>query len=278
MLYMLLEIVERRSPVTNRKSIVYRFKCDACAAIIEGSKTRDLGVMHFCDNKCRGRYKHDHPETWQKAIEALNSPESHAKARATIQEKAARGEWRHWLGKTHTEETKRHLSEVSRGGKRSGANNGMFGRRHSESAKARMSEAKARLINEGRFPIHGTCNKKGWYTSTKTGQACFFRSSWEEALMKWLDSSSDVATWEYERLRIPYHYSVENRQRWYVPDFVVTRVDGCRQVIEVKPKEFIEAERVKLKREAAEKWCLANGAIYVTATRQVLSEWGIYPS
>jgi len=271
---MLLEIIERRSLVTNRKSIVHRFKCDACEAIIEGSKTRDRGVMHFCDNKCRGKYKHDHPETWQKSIQALNSPASHAKAKATIQEKAARGEWRPWLGKSHTEETKRHLSEVSKGEKRSGTNNGMYGRKHSEETRAKMSEKKAQAITEGRFRSYGTQNKKGTYVSVKNTKEHFFKSSWEEAAMKFLDASPTVEGWEYESLKIPYYYN--NNKRWHVPDFIVYFTDGSKEIWEVKPEEFLLTERVMNTAAAGREYSRANGFNdYRHITRQVMRDLGI---
>lgn len=272
---MLLEIVERISSETNRKSTIYRLACDSCARVIEASRCRYIrGPTHFCDNKCRGKYRHDHPEIWKKAIEALNSDESHAKAKSTIQEKAARGEWRHWLGKKHTEETKKHLSDISSNGARAGEKNGMFGRKHDEYSKEKMSESKTRLILEGKFRPGRNGHKKGWYESPKTGRRHFFRSSWEEAVMKHLDSSECIATWDYECVRIPYTYN--NHKRWYVPDFIITYTDGKREMLEVKPEALIQSERVTRTAEAGRKYCAANGIDdYIIVTRKILDEWKI---
>ena len=271
---MLVEIIERRSTTTNRKSVVYVLRCEACGKFNEGCKVRyERSIMHFCDNKCRGNYKHDHPETWQKAIRALNSPESHAKAKATIQERAARGEWRPWLGKHHTDETRKHLSEVSKGGKKAGENNGMFGRKHSKEARAKMSEKKAIAILEGRFNPYGTRNKKGMYTSTKINKECRFRSGWEEAVMKYLDASPDVMTWDYESVRIPYTYN--NNKRWYVPDFVITFVDGHKEMWEVKPSQFALSERVVNTSVAGRNYCSENDMQYTLVTEHTLKMTGI---
>lgn len=271
---MLIEIIERRSTTTNRKSVVYILECEACGKRNEGCKVRyERSKMHFCDNKCRGKYKHDHPETWKKAIEALNSKESHAKAKATIQERAARGEWRHWLGKHHTEETRKHLSEVSKGDKRAGKNNGMFGRKHSEETRAKMSEKKAIAILEGRFNPYGTRNKRGTYVSTKTGREHRFKSGWEEAVMKYLDSEATVLDWNYECVRIPYMY--DNHKRWYVPDFVFTRTDGVKEMWEVKPSQFALTERVMNTSAAGRAYCIANDMEYVLATEHTLKMLGI---
>jgi hypothetical protein len=255
---MLIEVTERRSLETNRKSVVYVLECEACGKRNECCRVRyERSKMHFCDNKCRGRYKHDHPETWKGAIEALNSPQSHAKAKATIQEKAARGEWHHWLGKTHTEETKRHLSEVASDGRRKGTGNGMFGRHHSEETRAKMSEKKAQAIVEGRFRPYGTQNKKGTYTSSKMCCEWFFKSSWEEAVMKHLDNDPEVKGWAYEPVRISYYYN--DNKRWYVPDFLVMFHDGRHEMWEVKPREFLQTERVRHTTVAGEAYCRENG-------------------
>ena len=274
---MLVSIIERLSPITHRKSIVYSLKCDACDALIEDSKCRfERSKYHCCNSKCVSRHRREHPELYPDNSAFRITSKAIAKAKATRQRKIDEGTYVHpWTGRKHSEETKRHLSEVSKGGIRSGKNNGMFGRGHTEETRAKMSESKTKLILEGKFHAYGTHNKKGCYTSTKTGQECFFRSSWEEALMKHLDLDPSVRTWAYESFRIPYFYSKEGVQRWYVPDFLVTRTDGTRQLIEVKPREFIDGERVKLKSQAGEHWCLENGAVYLIVTKQILKEWGI---
>lgn len=272
---MLIEIIERLSPETGRKSTVYRLACDSCAKVIEASRCRYVrGPTHFCDNRCRGKYRHDHPELWKKAVESMNSAESHAKAKATIREKASRGEWSHWLGKKHSEETKRHLSEIASDGRRAGEKNGMHGRNHSESSKEKMSESKTKLILEGKFRPGRTGHKKGHYKD-KLGRIFFFRSSWEEAMMQHLDVDDSVLEWEYENLRIPYFYVKEGKKRWYVPDFLVKRKDGTKQLLEIKPSELSSAEKVILKSEAAKRWCSENGAQFIIVTRKVLDEWNI---
>ena len=274
---MLIEVIERRSPVTNRKSVVYVCRCDACEARIEASlcRIKRYPHRHFCDVKCMGRHKREHPEAWPNNSAARNTPEACAKAMATRSRRIAAGEIKHsWTGRHHSEETKRHLSEVSKGDKRSGANNGMFGRHHSEEARAKMSEKKAQAIVEGRFRAYGTRNKTGWYESTKTGRRHFFRSGWEEATMKFLDNDPMVVTWDYECVRIPYCY--DDHKRWYVPDFIVSFVDGTRDMWEVKPKQFLETERVRLTAAAGEAYCKEHGfGQYRHITKQVMGDLGI---
>lgn len=275
---MLLGIVERRSSVTHRKSIVYVLKCDSCATIIEGCKVRyERSVLHFCDNGCRGQYRHDHPETCAAAVKAMHMPMSRARAKTSIQEKATRSEWSHWLGKHHTEATKQHLSVLASDGRRKGSGNGMFGRHHKETSKEAMSDSKTQLIIDGKFLPYGTNNKKGWYESVKTGRKHFFKSSWEEAVMKHLDNSSTVPTWDYECVRIPYYY--HDNKRWYVPDFIVAFADGHREMWEVKPEEFLLTDRVKNTTGAGRQYCAEHGLTsYLHVTRSVLKAWDIYPT
>lgn len=273
---MLLEIVERRSPETNRKSIVYRLQCDACGALIEGSKGRyERGKYHCCNNNCVSVHRRAHPELYPDNSRFRNTPEACAKAEATRQRKIAEGTYvRSWKGRKHSEETKRHLSEVSSNGIRAGVKNGMYGRRQSKEARARMSDAKTKLILEGKFKAYGTANKKGHYTSTKTNRTHFFRSSWEEAVMQHLDLNDVVLSWDYECIRIPYYYN--DNKRWYVPDFVIMFLDDSHEMWEVKPKEFLQAERVKCTTAAGESFCHENGfRQYKLVTRQVLRELGI---
>jgi hypothetical protein len=78
------------------------------------------------------------------------------------------------------------------------------------------------------------------------------RSTWETAMMKWLDSNPSVLKWSSECLEIPYYDVVKKKNRRYFPDFtmVVKDVDGKEStwVIEIKPyKETISPIRGKKK-------------------------------
>jgi hypothetical protein len=46
---------------------------------------------------------------------------------------------------------------------------------------------------------------------------------------------------------------------------------------EVKPETYIDTEKVKLKSEAANAYCIQSGTRYLVLTRQVLRERGIIP-
>lgn len=93
--------------------------------------------------------------------------------------------------------------------------------------------------------------------------------------MVWLDQNPDVIAWDYECVRIPYYY--DDHKRWYVPDFIVTYSESENPVMyEIKPFELLSAEKVKLKREAAVKWCAENNFKGVESlTRSDLIEMGV---
>jgi hypothetical protein len=136
-----------------------------------------------------------------------------------------------------------------------------------------MSEKKAQAIIEGRFHPYGTRNKKGTYVS-KSGRTYFFKSSWEEAVMKWLDASEIVLCWDYEPVRIPYTY--DNHKRWYVPDFIISFWGGEAEMWEVKPKEFHLTERVARTTDAGKKYCAENDIVaYVLVDKEGLVQRGI---
>ena len=66
-----------------------------------------------------------------------------------------------------------------------------------------------------------------------------YRSSWELAVMRYLDSNSSVIQWASEWPVIPYRSIVTGRKHRYFPDFWVKKIgqDGTKSIviIEVKP-------------------------------------------
>ena len=92
-------------------------------------------------------------------------------------------------------------------------------------------------------------------------------------MMCHMDANESVVSYEYERLRIPY-YDTANHKRHYVSDFLITYVDGSRVLCEIKPKEFLDNEKTRLKAEAAEAWC-QDRTRYEILTGEVLRERGI---
>lgn len=92
--------------------------------------------------------------------------------------------------------------------------------------------------------------------------------------MIYLDNDERVMVWDSECIRIPYMY--ENNKRWYIPDFLITFVDGHRELWEVKAEQFITTEKVVLKSAAAMAYCECEGiGAYVMLTGAELKRRGI---
>ena len=114
----------------------------------------------------------------------------------------------------------------------------------------------------------------------------FFRSSWELAFMKWLDTNNAVLRWGAEELAIPYVHPLAGRMHRYFPDMIVMYLDTTGQVkkeiIEIKPyKESVLTPRATPRDQQAfvinqAKWKYAaeyasrNGATFRVLTERTM--------
>ena len=115
----------------------------------------------------------------------------------------------------------------------------------------------------------------GIHVSPKAGE-CRFRSGWEFNYMKYLDEDPDVVSYEYEKLAIPYVSNVRTKKmRKYLPDFVVVRQDGKREVVEIKQSRRVLDPKIVKKTLAARDWCSRNDAEYTILTEIELKSMGI---
>ena len=294
---MLLEIKTARPDLTFHQFRTLVIQCDACSNTFthKYKKTYAEKQRHFCDRRCSNvgkkinkdveRVRHltcfacqmpfdtvcntnqSNPRTCSRSCASsltarelnlvlhMQVPEVRAQAMKTRSEHWRDGTVVHGMKGKHftcSEERKAILRE-----KNSGENNAFFGKKHTEETKQKMRDVRSKLIIEGRMNWAIFGHKSGTHSSPKIGGSVHFRSSWEEATMIWLDASSDVAAWDYECVRIPYQY--DNHKRWYVPDFLVTFQDGHKELWEVKPREFVESEKVQLKSKAAKEYCQQAG-------------------
>lgn len=120
----------------------------------------------------------------------------------------------------------------------------------------------------------------------KSVRNVMFRSSWELAFMKWLDSNDAVLRWGSEELAIPYVHPVDGRVHRYFPDMVIMYLDTAGQVqkeiIEIKPyKESIATPRMterdaaalrvnEAKWKYAADWAERNGAKFRVLTERTM--------
>jgi hypothetical protein len=79
------------------------------------------------------------------------------------------------------------------------------------------------------------------------------RSSWERALCKFFDSSSEIESWSSEEIVIPYISPLDGKTHRYYTDFLIKLKSGKQILIEVKPEN--ETAPPKSKRKASrERW------------------------
>lgn len=125
----------------------------------------------------------------------------------------------------------------------------------------------------------------GKYVGKSIGRI-FFRSSWELAFMKWLDSNNAVLRWGAEELAIPYVHPLDGRVHRYFPDMIVMYIDVTGQVkkeiIEIKPyKESVLTPKAtprdqqafvinQAKWKFAADWAGRNGATFRVLTERTM--------
>ena len=154
-----------------------------------------------------------------------------------------------------------------------GDKNPMWGKTHTQEVKEAMSEIISREMISGKRKGYGKNNHvTGCYLSTKTNKEMHYRSSWELATMRWLDSNAVVQTYQYESIRIPYLTQESERQvqRHYVPDFLIEFTSGKKELWELKPEKLSQNEKTKAKVCAANEFCVNNNMSFKLLHKQDL--------
>lgn len=63
-----------------------------------------------------------------------------------------------------------------------------------------------------------------------------FRSSWEAALMYWLDMNEKIKSWSSENVVVPYVSPIDGKVHRYIVDFIIETTAGVF-LVEVKPQK-----------------------------------------
>ena len=117
---------------------------------------------------------------------------------------------------------------------------------------------------------------RGDHVALKTGQVCRYRSGWELQYMQYLDVDTTVLAYVYEPFKLPYVSNTRSgRLRGYIPDLLVTRTDGRRELVEIKPSRKVNHVTVQKKLKAAQIWCNLNGVALVVITEIQLKGLGL---
>lgn len=131
--------------------------------------------------------------------------------------------------------------------------------KHSEETKQKISRNSVWRAKKGDFTYLGwTETRKG---QPKPGQTKIgFRSKWEQRAMLLLDECSSVLSFQYEPLGVPYVW--EGKQRFTIPDFLVTMTDGSIVMVEIKPRGFTYNAKERAKAAACSQFCALSGWKY----------------
>jgi hypothetical protein len=130
--------------------------------------------------------------------------------------------------------------------------------------RQKCSLAAQRAFKEGRIkPHHGIGQKM----NTRKGGKFSTRSSYETRYVALLEADSEVLSFEYEPFTIDYRYG--GITRCYTPDFLVEYADRI-ELVEVKPKRFLDIERNPAKFKAAEEHCIEEGLVFKVVTEDGL--------
>jgi hypothetical protein len=94
-----------------------------------------------------------------------------------------------------------------------------------------------------------------------------YQSTWERDYMMQLDEDITVKRWERCRtLRMPY-IKADGRKANYNPDFVVERVDGAKEIHEVKGTHLVDGRDTERKLQAGEQFCRERSMVFKVITR-----------
>lgn len=95
-------------------------------------------------------------------------------------------------------------------------------------------------------PSHANKNfKNGWRLSHKADQDVWFRSSWEERVLKVLDHYDEIEEIKVEPFAIPYLF--DGVRRSYTPDLLVVFEGGIKELWEIKPAPFVHLPKNQAK-------------------------------
>lgn len=106
------------------------------------------------------------------------------------------------------------------------------------------------IKNNGAYFNKGKRYRSGKYFSTKAGNDVEYRSLYEYAFYKGMDTDSSVIKYIVEPMKIPYTDN-SGLRRNYIPDVLVLYSDGRLELCEIKPSSAKKAINVQLKARAA---------------------------
>ncbi|MEW6556379.1 MAG: TnsA endonuclease N-terminal domain-containing protein [Elusimicrobiota bacterium] len=95
-----------------------------------------------------------------------------------------------------------------------------------------------------------------------------YESIWELEYMKKLEKDKTVRKWTKNHGIVIQYVTEAGNVRGYRPDFLVERIDGKKELHEVKGGQFLENPDTKRKHESAQNWCKRRSMTFVIVTKR----------
>lgn len=140
--------------------------------------------------------------------------------------------------------------------------------RGSNITRENMSKVMSQQHIDGLRTFNNVQSENGWIMSTKLSKSVWYRSSYERRYIELLELDDNVVAYKAEPMRIPYQFNGITKN--YVPDFLITHIDGSQLLVEVKPDALTNTQQNLAKQKAAQAWCVANNVTFVTVTEEQL--------
>lgn len=134
----------------------------------------------------------------------------------------------------------------------------MKGRKVSEESKLKISSTMLKKYEDPNEILKRirtnkpSKTRKGWISVSKCKEDIYYGSSWEKFLIEYCESSSEVK--EIFRCNV-IKYEFEGKSKRYLPDLMVSLIDGKSIIFEVKPSHELENDKVKAKEKYARIYC-----------------------
>jgi len=112
--------------------------------------------------------------------------------------------------------------------------------------------------------------KEGWHESTKMKKKFKHRSGMEKEVFLLLDNLDEVQGYDVEPFRLDYIHQGVAKQ--YVPDIIVTFIDGHREMWEVKPSSQTHLEINQDKWYYARKICAQRDWDFIVVNEKIIGQ------
>lgn len=97
----------------------------------------------------------------------------------------------------------------------------------------------------------------GEFQSVKCNAYIPYRSSYELAYLEQLEADDTVVSYQYEPISLKYT-DMYNKERTYIPDFIVLYNNGAVVISEIKPEAMLKDYNVQAKKKAVLNYLESN--------------------